>query len=1643
MQMTRQRLNHFRIMVQKTTFLIVTTICLLFGNAVLCSTVLAQELPPELKVPSDWADLIDWRSIGPANMSGRITALAVYEEDPCLWWAATASGGLLKTTNNGVTFEHQFDSEATVSIGDVQVAQSNPDVIWVGTGEGNPRNSVSWGDGVYKSTDGGETWENMGLKEIFQTGALAIHPEDENVVYVGALGRLWGPNQERGLYKTTDGGETWNKVLYVNDRTGVIDVQLNPSNPDEILVATYERKRDGFDGNDPAVKYGEGSGIYKSTDGGESFTRLSEGLPTCKMGRIGFDYYRADPNYIVAIIESEKIATEPDDQPYGGFRAEDADVGAKITDITGDGPFEAAGVQEEDIIVSMDGEILSSYDELITEMRKRRSGDRVTLLVLRDREEMEIEVEFGKRPENGRSRQNDFTGTLGGQSANRQDQQGPEGFEYGGVYLTENGGESWERINTLNPRPMYYSHIRFDPSDRNYIYVCGTSLYKSSDGGETFTGDGGTDGIHVDHHALWVDPSDGRHIILGNDGGIYVTQDRMTHWHHHNKMAIGQFYHVGVDARMRYNVYGGLQDNGSWGGPSISPTGQGIVNSDWFRVGGGDGFITLADPDDADQIYFESQNGGMGRINLRTGARGFIRPRAPRGSGIRYRFNWKSPFILSPHNSRVYYSAGNHVFRSFDKGNDIKQISPVITNTDRGAGSALSESPVQAGVIYVGTTDGAVWMTDDGGNNWEPLYYVPESDEEEESEEGEESAEESSEATDEEGSSEEAAEVEPATEAAGESSAEEGDDEEAAEEAGDAMEGDGVSGSWTGRMMDDRIPEDRAEFSFTFNMNENGAITGEMESMRGGMQELSGTYNKETGAISWTVETSRGEREYDGKIEGGKISGTMSAGGGRFEVEFEAERDKTSRNVSRRILVPSVMSFVATLEAGAYSSEDPVSGSWEGTVTGDELPGGSLDFTFELTLEDETKVTGTVSSAMGDLQIDEGSFDADEKAMRFVAYDPDNDMDLIFECKLDGDSLAGTVGDSAGQIEFDYTATRTSKPDSAEEAEEMVEEEPAEAEQQGSDEQAVEEEADEEAAAQEAVAGDEDICGTWNATIESDDIPGGSMEFSIEFARKSGKLTGVLSSMMGELEVDGIEYDAEKKTLKATAYEPEAGMEMDIEATINGESVEGRIIAGGGQMEIEFTGERVSGPEAAEEEAADDADEEVVEEEQQESLSDEAPAATTDDPVSGQWTGTLMRPDGNEGDLSVNLKREGSNITGTFETSRGEGEITDGSFDAEKGALTLVSENDNFSLDFVGKVEGNSYKGEMEFNGGQFSMEFELTRTSAPAVAESQPQQRQGRGQRGGRRGQRGESSSSGETLADLMPGPRWVSSIEASHHEEGRVYISFDGHRSNDDMPYAFVSEDFGKTWRSVVESLPETAGSVRVLREDIENENLLFLGCEFSAWFSLDRGQTWAKFTGLPTVAVHELAVHPQAGEIVAATHGRSIWIANIEMLRETTASTLSSAAYLYQPSDVIRWQRAASRGDAGTHVFRGEDASRGAMLQYSLGENARTLELTVSTWDGEIIKRFEDLERTQGLHQVEWDLRRDSGGNRGGRRGGGATGSTGSYVVTLTVDGQTLTRKLDIVADPERPDDAVQQDEMLEYFLELGEGAENDRN
>jgi photosystem II stability/assembly factor-like uncharacterized protein len=783
-------------------------------------------------LPDDWVKAFPWRCIGPATMGGRITTISAFDVDPTTYWIGTASGGLLKTTNAGTTFAHQFDREATVSVGAVCVAPSNPEIVWVGTGENNPRNSVSIGDGVYKSTNGGQSWTNMGLKKSFQIGKILVNPNYPDTVYAGALGRLYGPSDERGLFKTTDGGKTWKKILYIDDKTGVIDMVMHPTDAETLIIATWERQRDGFDshpGNemlpadgydryDPIKKWGPGSGLHKTTDGGKTWKKLTAGLPTCDLGRIGLDWYRKDPKVVFAIIDSAKIAMgTPPQQVWLGIQGENATGGAKLTAVTETAPAGKAGLKAGDVVKVIDKKPIENYGGLVGAIQGKKAGDKLVFAVLRDGKTLEITVTlenrpipppdpavtaarlFGataeaapagtagvkltrlipggsaataglketdlvqaidKKPVAARDafvqavnahkvgdkitvsvlrdkETKDIVVTLkdpppgfgpgqatptrpygymfGGQQPNVQDQQGPNSHEYGGVYKSTDGGETWARVNSLNPRPMYFSCIRVDPNDSNYVYVCGVLLHKSKDGGKTFTQDGGN-GVHPDQHTLWIDPKDGRHMIVGCDGGFYVTYDRMQNWDHLNHMAIGQFYHVAVDSRRPYRVYGGLQDNGTWGGPSVSLNG-GLINEDWLAINGGDGFVCRVDPFDPDLVYFEIQDGGMARRNLRTGAFAGIRPQPPQGA-MPFRFNWNTPFILSAHNAGIFYCGGNCVFRSVKRGDDLKVISPEITRTKRGSATALAESPRNPDVLWAGSDDGFLWVTRDSGQKW-------------------------------------------------------------------------------------------------------------------------------------------------------------------------------------------------------------------------------------------------------------------------------------------------------------------------------------------------------------------------------------------------------------------------------------------------------------------------------------------------------------------------------------------------------------------------------------------------------------------------------------------------------------------------------------------------------------------------------------------------------------------------------------------------------------------------------------------------------------------------------------------------------------------------------------------------------------
>lgn len=578
------------------------------------------------------ADLepFNYRSIGPTRQSGRFVDIAVPAGQSKVFYMATGSGHLWKTENHGQSFDVLFDNEGIYSIGDLEVAPSDPNILYLGSGEANNSRSTYWGDGVYKSTDAGETWTNVGLPESHHIGRVVIHPDDPDVVYVAALGHLYSENEERGLYRTTDGGDSWEKVLgpvVEGKHIGVVDVVMNPLDPRILYAATFDKVRLPFTYD----LGGPGSRIYKSTDGGDNWEMLTNGLPQGMLGRIGLDLFDGDPNIVYATIENAN----------------------------------KEGMSDED-----------RYAEL-----------------------------------------------LGHQSS--------AGMIGGEIYRSDDGGESWRKVNAddepIGGQPAYYyGQIVVDPNDADVVYVMSVSTYKSVDGGQTWQpralGHGGDD------HALWIDPEDPNHLVLGHDHGMGITWDGGANWYHPDFQSLAQFYAVGYDMSYPYRVAGGLQDNGSHMGYHTNPAGGPIRFEMWDRVGGGDGMYNVFDTCTNRYLYNESQFGPISRLDLETGER----------TGIRYddpdlRWNWNSPIQVSPHDCDVILHASNRLLRSENRGESWELISPDLTKADpatlttgRGGDgniqyatiTTIDESPLVEGLIWVGTDDGNVQVTRDGGDNW-------------------------------------------------------------------------------------------------------------------------------------------------------------------------------------------------------------------------------------------------------------------------------------------------------------------------------------------------------------------------------------------------------------------------------------------------------------------------------------------------------------------------------------------------------------------------------------------------------------------------------------------------------------------------------------------------------------------------------------------------------------------------------------------------------------------------------------------------------------------------------------------------------------------------------------------------------------
>jgi photosystem II stability/assembly factor-like uncharacterized protein len=644
-----------------------------------------------------------WREIGPCNMGGRIVDLAVVESKPQHFYAGVATGGVWKTVNHGTTWTPVFEGQGTGSIGDVTLAPSNPEILWVGTGEANARNSVTHGDGVYKSTDGGKTFRNMGLRGTRHIGRIAVHPRDPEVVYVAALGCIYAPSRERGLFRTADGGKTWACVNFIDEETGFIDVAIDPEDPQTVYGAAFSVRRDGFTSSASPSRFVEKAGLYKSSDGGSTWKKLAQGLPSIGVGRGGIDLWRKDPKVLYAILETS--LTPQSISPGGpgggggafmGISAEDQDEGVVLTAVNEGGPAQKAGLMVGDVVREIAGKKVESYQDFVGEIRRRRPGDKVQVKILRGGQEKTLEVTLGPRQEEHYPREISLQ-----DPANK-----------GGVYRSDDRGETWKHLATLNPRPWYYSQIRIDPNDDKRIYVLGVQLHVSSDGGKTFSNNGAP-GIHVDHHALWIDPRDSDHLLLGCDGGMNTSYDRGRTWEHLANLPIGQFYAVGLDLQRPYWAYGGLQDNGCWGGPTQTRD-AGIVNEHFVSINGGDGFYCRIDPSDPSVVYCESQYGAAVRLDRRTGARKQIRPR---GTGLR--FEWNTPLELSPHDPKRVYLGAQKLFESADRGDAWKEVSPELTRTKQGAISVIGLSPVDENVLWAGTNDGAVHVTRDRGKTWE------------------------------------------------------------------------------------------------------------------------------------------------------------------------------------------------------------------------------------------------------------------------------------------------------------------------------------------------------------------------------------------------------------------------------------------------------------------------------------------------------------------------------------------------------------------------------------------------------------------------------------------------------------------------------------------------------------------------------------------------------------------------------------------------------------------------------------------------------------------------------------------------------------------------------------------------------------
>jgi len=579
-----------------------------------------------------------FRNLGPYRAGSWVTSFAVptapLKEHLYTLYVGTRNGGVWKTVNAGTTFEPVFDGQAKLSIGAVAVAPSNANIVWAGTGEAYCARSSNSGDGVYKSTDAGKTWRNMGLEDSHHIVRVVIHPKNPDIVYVAAMGHLFSNNAERGVFRTRDGGQTWEKVLYVNDRIGAIDLVMVLADPDILYAAMYDKVRLPWHYEMGGLE----SGIYKTIDGGKSWKKLAGGLPSGRVGRIGLDVFQKNPDILYAVVENGN--RRPPTQP-----------------------------------------------------------------------EIDLAKKRGSEP--------------GELTAGNE------------VYRTDDGGKSWRKVNAgyeaaLNKAPYSFNEIKMDQNDPNTVYITGQSLASTTDGGKTWNGlswpsNGVFQKAFGDWRAMWVDPENSDRLIFGSDGGVNISYDRGKTCHHFYNIPLGEFYAIGVDMEDPYNIYGGMQDHDSWKGPSNGWAGE-VTLTDWVTVGGGDGMYNCIDPTDSRWVYNNREMGAMWRLDQKLGVQTSITPRREPGKEAP-RFNWTPPVMLSPHNPAIVYTGAQVLFRSLDRGDHWTEVSPDLTTNEkakqRGAGNisyctitTISESPLKPGIIWVGTDDGKVQVTKDGGATW-------------------------------------------------------------------------------------------------------------------------------------------------------------------------------------------------------------------------------------------------------------------------------------------------------------------------------------------------------------------------------------------------------------------------------------------------------------------------------------------------------------------------------------------------------------------------------------------------------------------------------------------------------------------------------------------------------------------------------------------------------------------------------------------------------------------------------------------------------------------------------------------------------------------------------------------------------------